>query len=180
MTLQEFLRAPKTVQDAFMRRVRASTEQRRALEEYERLERIEDPGRYEGAPRWDESWRNRVRLARAIERGVAGGIEAERAALLSIPAPSYFTQLTGQEVPQHGGLVNCPNAENHANGDRTPSCKVYSGNGWVCFGCGEKGGIYQLGSLVYGLKTRGPEFRELHSRLCDAFGVAEGEGRAAA
>lgn len=168
--LREFNRAPKSIQDAFFERVKAATERKRALAEYDPFEGHDDPGRHLEPPVWDEGWQRKASLARAVASGALDDIESERRRLLEIPAPVYFARLTGEEVPDTGAIVPCPSPEHE---DRHPSCRVYAGHGWRCFACGEQGGIYQLGALVFGLGTRGAQFRELHSQLADVFGIEE-------
>lgn len=62
-----------------------------------------------------------------------------------------------------GRKVACPS---HAP-DRTPSLHVYDdrARGWYCYGCRRGGSVYDLGSVVFGLGTRGDDFRLLQQRL---------------
>lgn len=87
--------------------------------------------------------------------------------LLAIPPSVYVERLLGVEVPR-SGFVSCP-----FHVDRTPSLKVYETpeRGWHCFSarCRRGGSIYDLAAAVWGLGTRGHDFRELRRRLFRAF-----------
>ena len=51
--------------------------------------------------------------------------------------------------------------------DHTPSLQLYE-HDWYCYGaCRTGGSIYDLGALLYGLRTRGHEFLELRQRLAE-------------
>ncbi|MBV8220840.1 MAG: hypothetical protein JO325_20445, partial [Solirubrobacterales bacterium] len=67
-----------------------------------------------------------------------------------IGPPEYFEKLAGIVVPRDG-LVSCP-APGHL--DRNPSCSVGTSpdQGWCCHsgGCGARGAIYDLASVVLG------------------------------
>jgi hypothetical protein len=84
--------------------------------------------------------------------------------LLALDPPDYVEALTGLCVPA-GGMVRCPF---HADGrERTPSLKVYpdAARGFYCFACGRGGSIYDFASGLWGMATRGEEFRKLRRRL---------------
>jgi len=83
--------------------------------------------------------------------------------LREIPPSTYVEALTGEQVPS-SGVIRCPLPDHD---DRTPSFKVYDDpeRGWYCFGCHRAGRIYEFGSALLGLGTRGDEFRELRRRL---------------
>ena len=83
--------------------------------------------------------------------------------LREIPPSTYVEALTGEQVPS-SGVIRCPLPDHD---DRTPSFKVYDDpeRGWYCFGCHRAGRIYEFGSALLGLGTRGDEFLELRRRL---------------
>jgi hypothetical protein len=80
--------------------------------------------------------------------------------LLAIPAEIYIPVLCGRG-PGRDHKISCP-----FHDDGTPSLHVYPGDrGWACFGCGRGGSIYDFGSELWGIGTRGAEFVELRRRL---------------
>jgi hypothetical protein len=89
----------------------------------------------------------------------------------------YFERLAGIVVPRDG-LVNCP-----AHGDRVPSCSVGTdaSQGWRCHagGCGARGAIYDLASVLlggpWGPQLRGEAFKRARSYVIDAFGEPIGD-----
>jgi len=85
-------------------------------------------------------------------------------ALRAIPPPEYVAALADADVPEHGGMIHCPLPDHD---DRRPSCMVYaeSTQGWFCHGCSRGGTIYDLAAHIWGLRTRGDDFRELRHRL---------------
>jgi hypothetical protein len=91
-----------------------------------------------------------------------------------ISPPEYFEKLAGIVVPRDG-LVSCP-APGHV--DRNPSCSVGTSpdQGWCCHagGCGARGAIYDLASVLlggpWGHELRGEEFRRARAYVADAFG----------
>jgi hypothetical protein len=87
--------------------------------------------------------------------------------LLAIAPRLYVERLLGVEVPR-SGFVSCP-----LHVDRTPSLKVYETpeRGWMCFSacCRRGGSIYDLAAALWGLDTRGSDFRELRRQLCHVF-----------
>lgn len=91
---------------------------------------------------------------------------AERSArngdrLLEISPRDYVPALTGQTLTREGKAC-CP-----FHSDGTPSLHAYQApeRGWYCYGCRQGGSLYDLASQLWGLDTRGPEFRELTQRL---------------
>jgi hypothetical protein len=84
----------------------------------------------------------------------------------------YFERLAGIVVPRDG-LVNCP-----AHEDRVPSCSVGTdaSQGWRCHagGCGARGAIYDLASVLlggpWGPQLRGDAFRRARAYVIDVFG----------
>ena len=64
--------------------------------------------------------------------------------------------------PGRNRKVHCP-----FHDDERPSLHVYptGERGWCCFSCRRGGTIYDLAGAVWGLRTRGGEFREIRSRL---------------
>jgi hypothetical protein len=86
----------------------------------------------------------------------------------------YFERLAGVVVSR-GGLVACP-AAGHA--DRHPSCSVGidAGQGWCCHagGCGARGAIYDLASVLlggpWGPELRGEAFARARAYVADVFG----------
>jgi hypothetical protein len=84
--------------------------------------------------------------------------------LLGISADTYYATLTGRPVTR--GNVLCPF---HLEGkERSPSMRLYDTT-WFCWGCNAGGSIYQFGSHLWDIPTRGADFRQLRGRLNDAF-----------
>jgi len=91
-----------------------------------------------------------------------------------ISPPEYFEKLAGIVVPRDG-LVSCP-APGHL--DRNPSCSVGTSpdQGWCCHsgGCGARGAIYDLASVLlggpWGHELRGEEFKRARTYVADVFG----------
>jgi hypothetical protein len=83
--------------------------------------------------------------------------------LLGISADRYYTVLTGRPVTR--GNVQCPF---HGDGrERSPSLRLYETT-WYCFSCCQGGSIYQFGARLWGMGTRGEDFKRLRERLTDA------------
>jgi hypothetical protein len=84
----------------------------------------------------------------------------------------YFERLAGIVVPRDG-LVHCP-----AHEDRVPSCSVGTdaSRGWRCHagGCGARGAIYDLASVLlggpWGQQLRGEAFKRARAYVVDAYG----------
>jgi hypothetical protein len=84
----------------------------------------------------------------------------------------YFERLAGIVVPSDG-LVRCP-----AHEDRVPSCSIGTdaSQGWRCHagGCGARGAIYDLASVLlggpWGQQLRGEAFKRARAYVIDAFG----------
>jgi hypothetical protein len=86
--------------------------------------------------------------------------------LLAIAPSVYVPVLVGAPL-NRDRKVPCP-----FHLDRTPSLPAFGrGRGWRCFGCGARGSIFDLAARLWGLGTRGAEFRELRRRLADTFDV---------
>jgi hypothetical protein len=91
-----------------------------------------------------------------------------------IGPPEYFERLAGVVVPRDG-LVCCPAAGHE---DRNPSCSVGAdaGQGWRCHagGCGARGAIYDLASVLlggpWGAELRGEAFNRARAYVADVFG----------
>ena len=91
-----------------------------------------------------------------------------------ISPPEYFEKLAGSVVPRDR-LVSCP-APGHL--DRNPSCSVGTSpdQGWCCHagGCGARGAIYDLASVLlggpWGHELRGEAFKRARAYVADAFG----------
>jgi hypothetical protein len=89
----------------------------------------------------------------------------------------YFERLAGIVVPRDG-LVHCP-----AHEDRVPSCSVGTdaSQGWRCHagGCGARGAIYDLASVLlggpWGPQLRGEAFKRARAYVIDAFGEPNGD-----
>jgi hypothetical protein len=94
----------------------------------------------------------------------------------------YFERLAGIVVPRDG-LVHCP-----AHEDRIPSCSVGTdaSQGWRCHagGCGARGAIYDLASVLlggpWGPQLRGEAFKRARAYVIDAFGepIRDNDGTA--
>jgi hypothetical protein len=86
----------------------------------------------------------------------------------------YFEKLAGVVVPRDG-LVRCP-AAGHV--DHNPSCSVGidASQGWRCHagGCGARGAIYDLASVLlggpWGPQLRDEAFKRARAYVADAFG----------
>jgi hypothetical protein len=86
----------------------------------------------------------------------------------------YFERLAGIVVPRDG-LVRCPAAGHE---DHNPSCSVGvdASQGWRCHagGCGARGAIYDLASVLlggpWGPQLRGEAFRRARAYVIDVFG----------
>ena len=88
--------------------------------------------------------------------------------------PAHASTSPSSSVPplNRDRKVSCP-----FHDDRTPSLHAYGrGLGWRCFGCGACGSIFDLAAL-WGLRTRGRDFRELRRRLAETFDVPDGPPR---
>jgi hypothetical protein len=91
-----------------------------------------------------------------------------------ISPPEYFEKLAGVVVPRDG-LVCCPAAGHE---DRNPSCSVGAdaNQGWRCHagGCGARGAIYDLASVLlggpWGGELRGEAFKRARAYVADVFG----------
>lgn len=100
-----------------------------------------------------------------------------------ISPPEYFEKLAGIVVPRDG-LVSCP-APGHL--DRNPSCSVGASpdQGWCCHsgGCGARGAIYDLASVLFGgpwgHELRGAAFKRARAYVADAFGEPKDNQRQA-
>lgn len=88
-------------------------------------------------------------------------------ALSEIPSADYFAALCGVG-PGRDSKVCCPLPDHD---DSTPSCHLYD-DGWYCHGCQRGGTVYDLGAHLWGLGTRGEDFKALDRRLRDELGVA--------
>lgn len=83
--------------------------------------------------------------------------------LRRVPADVYVPLLTRRNI-ERGGYVSCPLHE----GDNDPSLKVYGGDsGWFCFGCRRGGTIIDLAAALWGLDTRGEDYKTVRRRLID-------------
>lgn len=117
---------------------------------------------------WDDRWRRRAaKYADWEERGRKHDPDFDRdhERLLMLEASTYVERLTGEEVPR-SGKIHCPLP---GHDERTPSFHCRETR-WRCFGCGQKGSIYDLAGELWGLKTYGREFVEIHRRLVEVFG----------
>ena len=98
---------------------------------------------------------------RSSSPATRGAISELDRRLLAIPAATYMPALTGRH-PNRAGKISCPFHEDH-----TPSLQLYE-HDWYCYGaCRTGGSIYDLGALLYGLRTRGHDFLELRQRLAE-------------
>ncbi len=75
--------------------------------------------------------------------------------LRAVEPAVYVKALTGQTV-RRDRKVHCPFHE-----DANPSLHVYEGpeGGWYCFSCRRGTSVYDLAGPLWGLRTRGPDFR---------------------
>jgi hypothetical protein len=97
-----------------------------------------------------------------------------------ISPPEYFERLAGVVVPRDG-LVCCP-AARHT--DRHASCSVGTSadQGWRCHagGCGARGAIYDLASVLlggpWGGELRGEAFKRARAYVADVFGELSAGG----
>lgn len=90
-------------------------------------------------------------------RGGRGPLDEQ---LLAIPAPEYVLALTGLS-PDRSGKLACPFHEDH-----NPSMQLYDDGSWYCFGaCKAGGSIYDFGSRLWGVPTKGRSFLALRDHL---------------
>lgn len=83
--------------------------------------------------------------------------------LASVPVETYYAVLTGREPLQ--GNSPCP----FHGEDRNPSLRLYpKTDTWYCFACEKGGGVFEFGAALWGLGTRGDDFKKLRARLTDA------------
>lgn len=115
---------------------------------------------------WNRTWSQRARAIRNSGGRERGEFEAERSALLAMESAAYVEVLTGEQ-PHSGGKLRCVLPDHD---ERTGSFVVYPDDGgWYCFGCSRGGTVYDLAAALWGLDTRGPQFREIHERLLRIF-----------
>jgi hypothetical protein len=98
-----------------------------------------------------------------VPRNAAPRIDSDDS-LLAIDPPIYVRAMIGRE-PGRDGKVTCPF---HSGGkERTPSLHVYptAEKGWRCFGCDQGGSIFDFAALLWGIPTRGDDFKRLKERL---------------
>jgi len=161
------MQAPASVQQAFWAALgrECARERRLLLSVYE--QHGISPRSAATRTRWDDHWSRRAYNARMREeRGTRdnGFDPADAEELKSIEARSYVETLTG-EVPNRAGFICCPLPTHE---ERTPSfhCK---GSWWRCYGCGEKGTIYDLAAALWDRKMYGEDFLLLHRELLERF-----------
>ena len=117
--------------------------------------------------------------SRARSAAGAAGTVQSRDPYKRISPPEYFEKLAGIVVPRDG-LVSCP-APGHV--DRNPSCSVGTSpdQGWCCHagGCGARGAIYDLASVLlggpWGRELRGEAFKRARAYVADVFGELSGD-----
>lgn len=103
-------------------------------------------------------------VAKPPARGLRPDVFADDP-LLGVSAERYYTALTGRPVSP--GNVTCPF---HNDGkERNGSLRLYATT-WYCFSCAAGGSIYQFGSHLWNMGTRGAEFHLLRERLTNALG----------
>jgi hypothetical protein len=85
--------------------------------------------------------------------------------LLRIEPAVYVSALLRVRA-RPGRKVHCP-----FHTDSHPSLHVYptAARGWCCFSCGRGGSIYDLGSALLNLGTKGRDFLTLKRQLTDLF-----------
>jgi hypothetical protein len=89
------------------------------------------------------------------------GQDATYDALKGIPTEAYFWLLVGRELDSRGFAV-CPL---HDDGDEDGgSFHACYGTGWRCFGCGQRGDVFNLAAALWG----SPPFPEVRKRLVEA------------
>lgn len=183
--MAQFHRAPAATRTAFWAGVRKRTEAAHAESKkregeaaeaglslpdfYASVLLVDAEGRVrEGQRRvWGQRWRHRAYRDRAIEdrgRLVGDGMPAEKARLETIEAVDYVFRLTGIEA-NGGGYLHCPLP---GHDERTPSFRCKEDR-WRCFGCDERGSIYELAGILWDLPRSGANFRRIHDRLLEVF-----------
>lgn len=184
--LAQFNRAPAATRAAFWGAIRKRTE-RSHRESRKRVEEAAELGftlldflasvlleppelrhRRDAVRIWGKRWRDRAFRDRLIEqrgRRVDDGFDAEKARLEGIDAADYVFRLIGAE-PNRAGYVHCPLPDHD---DRTPSFHCRDTR-WRCYGCNERGSIYDLAGILWDLPRSGREFRLIHERLLEVFG----------
>ena len=90
--------------------------------------------------------------------------------LVTIEPRDYVEALADVEVGQWG-TIRCP-LPGHDH-ERTGSFKVYDSpeRGWRCYGCSRGGSIFDFGAHLWGIGTRGRDFRDLRARLRRELGI---------
>ena len=151
---------------------------RRQRQRQDRRARADPRGRPRAARLPDRAARRRP--ARPGRLLAVAPVDAERRTpdpYKRIGPREYFERLAGIVVPRDG-LVNCP-----AHEDRVPSCSVGTdaSQGWRCHagGCGARGAIYDLASVLlggpWGPQLRGEAFKRARAYVIDAFGEPIGD-----
>jgi hypothetical protein len=170
--LAQFLAAPAAVQEQFWAAIRRRVEWEHLYSRWREVMRDEDavapialrrkePRRV----RWGEPWRRRVeKYRRWAERGRKQDPDFDRdmAFLLSIDATDFVDRLL-PEVERRGSMIVCPFHE-----ERTPSCSL-RGTTFHCFGCGQRGSIYDFAGELWDMARHGRQFVEIHKRLAEMF-----------
>ena len=104
------------------------------------------------------AWLLQRPAVRDAPRAPATGLFADP--LLRVPAEVYVPLLTGHGVGRDR-KTTCP-----LHSDEHPSLHVYPGDrGWCCFQCGRGGTAIDLAAALWGLGTRGEDYREVRRRL---------------
>ena len=115
---------------------------------------------------------SRPRSAATVTLTGPGTVDAH---LRAIATEDYVTALTGQQ-PNDERKISCPFPE-HGNGQEwIPSLQLRDGGEWNCFGCGTGGTIYDFAAHLWGISTKGREFKKLRERLAAELGISEPAG----
>lgn len=95
-------------------------------------------------------------------------------ALLDISAAEYVRVLSNRE-PNRAGKVECP-----FHKESNPSLQLYPDGTFYCFGasCRRGGTIFDFAASLWGMGTRGEQFRQLRRRLTDTFGLSTHSSKA--
>jgi hypothetical protein len=111
----------------------------------------------------------RPRSAGHVRVTEPGTVDAQ---LRAIATEDYVLTLTGRQ-PNNERKIPCP-FPHHENGQEWEASLQLRDHGeWNCFGCGTGGTIYDFAAHLYGMSTKGREFKNLRERLAATFGISE-------